>query len=772
MSLQITTGAGSLVALGFSLGDLATLWSLGRKVGNWMTAVSGDENLLKILDQDELDILRRRGLIDIDRFNKMWGSTMALLGPNGMPAVFAGEDAEKCLEKLGRFTAVMVAIVAALDAFAPDHVIRPLLRNVLLELLRASEYGEDILASQCADRINAWRSVSRLRKLSTKAEGVRAQLLSQNYIVDGLMPLGDSPLMVDFLVWLLTGSTDTYTTPSSDVAGVATCLSKLGIDILSVGGLGEMPMDTPCRLKYCPETIYHRAGKKALSPSDKLSRIASTTVSLTCPEESLTKFPVDYSTANRCRQAWSSGQEAAKFVGCLPTVSLVGTQDDIWFAFYDKGSEPGRKQVEIQAMASAHAFVVNKELIRALELVFQHEPVDNLKWLMEQTIESAKTATQVWNSKFKDTSKINAYTVFQAFFMGYYYEIFLGLVDTSALQMQTVDGAWGFRSAHFLTSMRALHQPSENDAVPRFRSLRREDVISILTSLLFSSPKPFNQTKRGTFNKENWCLGVIGKRALVVRSLLKPCKTIRDIGSFVLLDVDVSGIPTDSKGIIRPGLEENSPRVLDFKTSESIDRTMTMRAKANDQDDATFHIEADWEGNPEHMLLCVRYNGRRIGTINPALADSAFCQSMVRPVSKPSSNQNVAFVHMTASELVNGHPIPAHNLNNPVLIGVAERPRLQYLAVTWLASQYGSVRMASNCLKTAAGEAKEYAEGIHSNSAIIVCGDGLKTCVHIDDWIPERIDKDIVKDIRRGGGIRPSRSKRVNLLGDGDSNSD
>jgi hypothetical protein len=60
---------------------------------------------------------------------------------------------------------------------------------------------------------------------------------------------------------------------------------------------------------------------------------------------------------------------------------------------------------------------------------------------------------------------------------------------------------------------------------------------------------------------------------------------------------------------------------------------------------------------------------------------------MVRPVSEPISDQNLAFVHMTAYELVNCHPMPAHDLDRPVLICVAERPRLEYLAVNWLSSQ-------------------------------------------------------------------------------------
>lgn len=70
MSLQISTGVGSLVVLGLGVGDIAALYTLGRRVGNWMTANSGDADLLALLDEDELDILRRRGILDIARFDK------------------------------------------------------------------------------------------------------------------------------------------------------------------------------------------------------------------------------------------------------------------------------------------------------------------------------------------------------------------------------------------------------------------------------------------------------------------------------------------------------------------------------------------------------------------------------------------------------------------------------------------------------------------------------------------------------------------------------
>ena len=102
-----------------------------------MTAASGDRTFLGLLDQDELDIIRRKGLIDILRFNKIWGSRMTLLAIGG-PMSFTGNDAEKNLDKLSHFTALMVCIVATLSAFAPSEVVNSVLRNVLLDLFQAS----------------------------------------------------------------------------------------------------------------------------------------------------------------------------------------------------------------------------------------------------------------------------------------------------------------------------------------------------------------------------------------------------------------------------------------------------------------------------------------------------------------------------------------------------------------------------------------------------------------------------------------------------------
>jgi hypothetical protein len=41
----------------------------------------------------------------------------------------------------------------------------------------------------------------------------------------------------------------------------------------------------------------------------------------------------------------------------------------------------------------------------------------------------------------------------------------------------------------------------------------------------------------------DWCLGIVAKKTILVNSLVNSCYSPGDIGRFVLLDVDVGGIP-------------------------------------------------------------------------------------------------------------------------------------------------------------------------------------------------------------------------------------
>jgi len=217
MSIQVTTRVGSLVAAGISVGDAATLVSLAPRFGNWWNASSGDAEFLKLLDGDELNIPSRRGLLDLLSFNKRWRKKMRLLA-NDRPITIDGKKADAVLGELSKFTAVMMCVVATLEVFTTWAVVKTLLKDVLRELLRTSEFGEDMLAAQYNQRINAWRSAACVRCLSLEAARYHQVLLENALVVPGLMPAGEARHMVDFLVWLLAGQGDVWRTSSSDVA--------------------------------------------------------------------------------------------------------------------------------------------------------------------------------------------------------------------------------------------------------------------------------------------------------------------------------------------------------------------------------------------------------------------------------------------------------------------------------------------------------------------------------------------------------------------------
>ena len=119
MSIQVTTGAGSLLALGLGIADVITSINLARRKGNWWLASSGDADFLNLLEQDKMTLLRRRGLVNMARFKKRWGWRLRNLVNNQTQAI-DDPEAEEALGELSRWTAYMTRIVAVLDEFASE----------------------------------------------------------------------------------------------------------------------------------------------------------------------------------------------------------------------------------------------------------------------------------------------------------------------------------------------------------------------------------------------------------------------------------------------------------------------------------------------------------------------------------------------------------------------------------------------------------------------------------------------------------------------------
>ncbi|MCJ1378281.1 hypothetical protein MMC17_001378 [Xylographa soralifera] len=668
MSVQVTTGFSQLVSLRIGAGDVATMINLGHRVGNWWTADSGDREFLDLLDEDEMSLIHCRGLIDLPRFNKQWSNALRLL-VNGKPQVYKDREARPILGPFTRFTAIMVSMIAALDAFCSLKITKEVIKSVIRGLLCTTEYGEDLMASRLNNRINAWRSAACVRGLSIAAKKTRDNLIMKELILDGFMPYGEARDMARFLLWLLTENSETYTTSSSDIAGVATSLSKLGIDVLNVHGLGDDSLEPSCTLIYSSEAYIH--GNRldgAMEYRMLIRREQSTTISLLNPEESFSKFPIKLAVANRCRQAWTAGRNAAKHVSFTVLIP-----------------ERGR----VPKISNTVSLIVMTKI---------QDHVDDLD--------------------FSDSIRIDAFTVFQAFFTGFYYAVFLELVDTTSLEIPTVDGRWGYRSSELLVMLRQyLHTASRRGDL-RFR---RADVIAILSRMLLSYPILENPDTR----YKGRYLGVVAKHALITNSLINPCLSPGDIGRFVLVDVDVGGVPTDSNGLIRPGVAEG---LLDGKrrtcshmdTKIAIDLT-TIHDKAPNLD-MTLHIEADWDGDPETTLLCVRYKGRRL---DPAVTDWAFCHGFIEPSNIPLQNQLPRVVFSsTVQNIVEGEILIPLKVDMPVVIQAYNRPFMRY-AVVGFYWGWAPVLIATNCIHTAVKQAEEYSgklikKGTLANKGVVI----------------------------------------------------
>ena len=124
------------------------------------------------------------------------------------------------------------------------------------------------------------------------------------------------------------------------------------------------------------------------------------------------------------------------------------------------------------------------------------------------------------------------------------------------------------------------------------------------------------------------------------------------------------------------------------------------------------------------MLLCVRFKGRRIHTINPAVADHIFCLSKVRPVSSPLPITTAETSLMTVEDCLNLRPIPPNDHKAPIILTIHGLPRLQYAVLYWY-RDVCTTRIASNCIETAVIAARGEAKGRKHGSYMVITGNDV-----------------------------------------------
>lgn len=638
----------------------------------------------------------------------------------------------------------MTSLIAVLEQFTSQKVSRDILYAVLSELFQLAEHGQDIPRSHYDQRLNAWRSNACLRGLSNSAGEYRSELVSQGKVVPGHFPSQEMPDVKDFLVWFLAKRESRFITTSSDVAGIAACLQRLGLDLIHIQwSADDVPStDDICTLVYSESPVMQQPSSTK-QQHIQLGRLASTTVPIMNPCEAISSFPLAPIHVNKCRIAWKLGEAAADVVQVRiesldwAILSILSQQpsSEIRYLVINTGREVERSSPEIFLLAEKYGLSMNSQLIHGLTECLGTQPADTLSWI-HNTIQGTPFCPftkLIGSAHFSDQDKIAAFSIFQSFFMGYYYAVFGRLVDTSTLASQTVEGAWRFRSASLMKDMAEILQkqaPSLQESSHTMVFLR-STIFNILDMLFLEGQAATIEDKYERLDKS--CLGIIGKRSLFVNTALGKCSCPQEISGFTLLDVDVGGIPRNHWGLVKAGVITDRDRPK-YAKDEPL-RTYENLMERSPEHDATFNIEPDWEGNPNTALLCVRYTGRRIFALSPTTYDWQFCVAHVDP-KQPSDDESPEGSKFSRPALAHGVPLEIGALlksdlklpvpkpgGPPMLIQVLDRPRLRYTAAAMYADARFLVTVATDSVQRAieySGPNKNLAVG--NTSRVVIAG--------------------------------------------------
>jgi len=464
----------------------------------------------------------------------------------------------------------MTCLVAVLEEFASRQQVQEMIRNVLKSLFKLTTNGEEILQSQYVSRLNSWRSLACIRGISHRAEKCKLDLVQSGSVQSGHVPPAESKHLEGFLLWLLATNDTCFNTPSSDIPGIAVCLCDLGFDILHVQGRGfskSLTHENICTVNYFEEPFLHDQTSILKRTTASIARSLSITIPLERPWESVSIFPVSIEIQNKCRCAWISGQRAAKAIKLGIQTPLTTDMyminhklPEVAYAFVDAGQTVKQKaplQPGLDDIATKFGLFKNQELMdelhKSLSSVSNSNDdmlsFTNLGWLCS-AIDPEHSSLVIQRISAPESvyrGGVDLFCVFQSFLMGYYYDVFGRLVDTSSLILQTVEGAWGFRSDEMIriivqSFINSIKNTTCDNGKSQFRLFSRKDLWLVL-SMMFMGDMT-NMTRAGS-----GCMGMVGRRTLLINSLLGKCSSPRDIGGFTLLDLDVGGILGTTAGL-------------------------------------------------------------------------------------------------------------------------------------------------------------------------------------------------------------------------------
>ena len=202
----------------------------------------------------------------------------------------------------------------------------------------------------------------------------------------------------------------------------------------------------------------------------------------------------------------------------------------------------------------------------------------------------------------------------RTFLLGYYYGALVQVIDTSNLHVKECFGSWGWNDMDFFKMIAELVK--SQIAGKETGKLYWRYQIMKMVAYLFAGAENDQLTllKHGS-------AGVVAKISVLTPGLLGEADTPEKISKFHLLDVDPTTIPSNQRGIILSGGEEQC-KAIERPSRESLPFDASFDA-LNTDPDFTSHLEPAWGYDTNLSLVAYRYRGRLIHKVNPLEAEAA-----------------------------------------------------------------------------------------------------------------------------------------------------
>lgn len=645
MALTFLSSSTTLTSWGFSAGDIAAMAGAGRAVGNWLMAQRRDRALLEFLSVTPEDILQRKGLLDVAALHSRWDQKLVLL-KNGKRHTIVHPSTGVVVENMDSFTWFMSFVVATLDAAVGSKMQRSLISAFLMELLAdKTTGGTDYLLNEIQQHIQGWRSISCVRSISNVARTIWQRLAYEGKHLPGNIPENDSVEVLRLLVWIASGKDFQFSTASTDVLCLAQVLSELGIELLVIDEQGRTHDENRLVVSLSTSPIPQRSRSYQAEETKRRGM----RIPLDDMKECVSLWPGDATKRNRCRVIFENGMRAAEGVRLTVGYEHYALDEenlDVYYVIEESADQP-MKRFETKSFRYVDILLLAPTLRAA-------QGVDNLVQTWPQI---SRDTLGFWLEEIplrsNDKDEISHFDVrtkdclsqLQIFLMGYYYAVLKHLLDSTQLPVQEAYGSWGWGDIQVIKAVRrfTLGEDVEHPGrYPRYEIMR-------LLGYFFTGAEYDDQL----LPLRERSIGVLGKLALVTASLLGGADTPERVEKFVLLDVDPTCIPSNSRGIVLCGLRKLCTKITPRSQAKPLDLTTT----DNDTVDFTSHIEPDWDYDVQRVLVAYRDHGRIVHRISPVDGDIAVLVSWVKPVENHILEDPKRAIHVGLDEFHGGRMV-------------------------------------------------------------------------------------------------------------------